>query len=205
MKVVSTTLLCMALVAENVLAQHSVVIGGSKTLNTLMFKDSGVKESKDDYHWIPGSAWKVGYQYTHALGIQAGVSIGTHTAGSAMVYDSSRYSWDLEYADIIVGIGYVYQPLFIQPYVTLQPTFSFLLEGEQVLDNEHLDVDESKSLNTFDFALGGVLGARKQIVKPIIVYTEISFSQGLTNMEKDKKQTANHRNAGLGFGLNIQL
>ena len=56
-----------------------------------------------------------------------------------MVYDGYNYLWDLQYTDIKLGGGYIYNAGRLKPYLSVSGYFAYLLKANQTINNQNFD------------------------------------------------------------------
>ena len=91
-------------------------IEASQVFSSFRYKDSEGTADKDYEVKIAG-AYSLGYQHKFGNGILLHPEIGMRNAGATLVYDDINYSWDLQYADIKLGAGYMYNLFKSKPKI----------------------------------------------------------------------------------------
>lgn len=179
------TLLLVAgftLTGTSAMAQSAVTIDASQAFTNFKFTDS--KGNVDNsYRALASGAYSLGYRYVSEKGIMFRASLGMRRAGATMVYDASNYSWNLQYADIKLGAGYMYKGGRFSPYLNVSGYYSMLLTAYQVLNNINYDIKNSKSIQNNDFGILVTPGLQFKASDNISVYTEFNYLMGLQNLE----------------------
>lgn len=184
------------LIATSMTAQSGITIDASQVFSTFKFKDSQGNQVKDYSHKI-GSSFNVGYISRYNSGLLFRASIGTSKAGATMMYDSTNYSWDLQYIGLKAGIGYIFnKDGRLKPYLTVSPYFSYLMEGSQSLNNQNLDIIKMKSLKRSDYGIYIAPGFQIKLSDSFALYAEYNYMMGLKNIENssDGQKTYNRAN-----------
>ena len=185
-------------------AQSRLTANISSARTNFSFKDSqGVKDTS--YNASFSQAFHIGYNFMPESGLIIRSSIGLRNAGATMSYDNSNYIWDLQYLDIQVGGGYLYNFGSIGVYFTLTPYFAYLLKGNQVLNNQNFDIKETGSLSNADFGLFITPGFQFNISDNISVFTEFNYMLGLKNLETGEATEQITKNNALSLTAGISL
>lgn len=198
--------LCAVAATGSLMAQSSITVDASQVYSTFQFTDSQGNKDKS-YSGIYSGAYSIGFRHGGELGglIIRG-SVGMRKAGATMVYDDMNYTWDLQYADIKAGVGYMMLGERVQPYFTASPYYSFLLKGNQMINNENFDVLKSGSLKNSDYGVFLTPGVQISVAESISIYAELSYIMGLQNLETaDNGQKAYNRAYALTIGASFNL
>jgi hypothetical protein len=191
--------------AASVNAQSALTIDASQLLGSFKFRDSQSNNLNSDYAGILTGASGIGYRYTTGNGIIIRTGLGLRNAGATMVYDNSNYSWDLRYADLKLGAGYIYKSDLVSPYLTLSGYFGYLLRGYQTLNNEDFDIINAESMKRTDYGILVTPGVQFSASETLGIYIEFSYLMGLANLETDPGQksanVAYMLTAGLSFSF----
>lgn len=186
-------------------AQSALTVDASQLLGSFKFTDSQSNSLSGDYAGILTGSSGIGYRYTTGNGIVIRTGLGLRNAGATMVYDNSNYSWDLRYADLKLGAGYMYISNLVSPYMTLSGYFGYLLRGYQTLNNEDFDIVNSGAMKRTDFGLLITPGVQFNASETLGLYIEFCYLMGLANLETDPGQksanVAYMLTAGLSFSF----
>lgn len=160
----------------------SATIDATQVISNFKFTDSeGSKQN--EYSPLYTSAYSLGYRYKMESGLLIKAAVGMRNAGATLIYDESNYSWNLQYADIKIGIGYSYNLNKLDVYLTASPYYAFLLKGNQRLNNEDFDIKTSGAINKADYGVIFSPGASFSVNEYITAYAEVSYLMGLSNLE----------------------
>jgi hypothetical protein len=190
----------------SLMAQSSLTLDASQQFSTFKFTDSQGSQDKN-YSGSYSGAYSIGYRHGGELGgLLVRASIGMRKAGATMVYDDTNYMWDLQYADVKAGIGYMLFAERLQPYITASPYFAYLLKANQLINNENFDLLESGSLKSSDYGVFVTPGVQITLSDSFSVYIEFNYMMGLQNIEtgNNEQKAYNHAYAlTLGASFNI--
>lgn len=186
-------------------AQSSLSLEATQWYANFSFKDSDGGKQNKDYQGIFTGSYMLGYRYDFDFGLMIKTGIGMRSAGAHLVYDDSDYSWDLQYLDLRLGVGYQYKLNRISPYLMVSGYYGNLLSGSQVLNNEHFNIKESELMETSDFGMIFSPGANIRINDRLHAFAEFNYLLGLANIEKDEEQTAKNTGMGLTLGLSLSI
>lgn len=181
-------------------AQSSITLEASQVVSTFKFTDSAGVQDKS-YAPIYTGAYGLGYRYASEGGLLIRAGLGMRKAGATMVYDHINYAWNLQYADVKVGVGYMYNKKRFKPYVTASFYYALLLKANQSLNNESFDIKDSKSLKTNDYGVFITPGLQFKASDAISVYTEFNYMMGLQNLETGNGQKSYNRAYSLSLGV----
>lgn len=192
-------------VAASADAQSALTIDASQLLGSFKFTDSQSNSLNGDYSGILTRSSGIGYRYTTGSGLVIRTGLGLRNAGATMVYDNSNYSWDLRYADMKLGAGYMYISNLVSPYMTLSGYYGYLLRGYQTLNNEDFDIVNSGSMKRSDFGLIISPGVQFSASELLGIYIEFSYLMGLANLETDPGQKSANVAYMLTAGLSLSF
>lgn len=185
-------------------AQSSLTIDGSQIMSNFKFEDSQGTRDKV-YNPIYTNAYSVGYRYSAESGLMFRAGLGMRKAGATLVYDNSNYAWNFQYADVKIGVGYVYnKPERIKPYLCVSGYFAYLLKANQTINNENFDILKSESINKMDFGVFITPGINIKINDYISAYTEFNYMMGLANLETSTDGQVSH-NSGMSISLGLSF
>src|SRR4030042_2135248 len=100
-------------------AQSGLTIEASQFLASFKFSDSQSTTLNGEYSGIFTGAYGLYYRYVADNGIMLHTGLGMRKAGATMIYDAMNYKWDLKYADLKLGGGYMLQKDKVSPYLTV--------------------------------------------------------------------------------------
>lgn len=187
------------------LQAQSITIEGAQQLTTFKFTDSQGTVDKD-YIGSYNNAFYVGFRNLDIDGLFITAGLGLRDAGATLVYDNANYIWDLQYATVKAGAGYVFGLGTFQPYVSITPYFSYLLKASQTLNHEVFDMIHAESIERMDYGIIGSPGVTITISDYISTYVEVGYLMGLANLENsDSGQTANNQAYSFTVGLSLSF
>jgi hypothetical protein len=195
-------------------AQSYVTADISKQYTTFRFLDSNGNQDKD-YNGVYSGGFSVGYRYNASSGFVFRGSIGMQEAGATLIYDGMSYSWNLSYASVRAGAGWMFGKGKWHPYATVAPYYARLLNAYQRLNNEDFDVKSAGYISSSDYGVEGCPGVLYELDSRIRIYAEMYYRYGLQNLEAEgdlmtgsasnQGQTSNNRAAGISLGLTYQI
>ncbi|MBN2212781.1 MAG: outer membrane beta-barrel protein [Bacteroidales bacterium] len=191
--------------ATTVNAQSGLTVEASQLYASFKFTDTQGSKLNSEYSGIFTGAYHVSYRFVSEGGFMLKAGAGMRKAGATMVYDEMNYSWNLQYADGQVGIGYILKSDNISPYLTVSGYYGYLLRGFQTINNEEFNIRESESINTSDYGIVINPGLQITISYEISVFFEFNYLMGLKNLEKDDSQKSKNYACGLTLGLAFSL
>lgn len=192
------------LMVSGLSAQSFLSFDVGQQYTTFRFIDSNGSQDKE-YSAVYSGAYSAGYRYAASSGFLFRGSLGLNNAGATKVYDAMNYSWELKYATLRLGAGWMFGKGSLRPYFSVAPYYARLLSAVQVLNNEEFDILASKSIADDDFGIEILPGVQYSVSSKLSVYAEFNYRMGLQNLDTDEGQTSNNRAAGasLGVALNI--
>ncbi len=186
-------------------AQQSLTMDATQSISTFNFIDSNNAKQNVDYEGILTGDYGIGYRQIFNKSIIARAGLGKRNNGANYVYDNMNYSWRLQYIDINIGGGYMYNLGRFSPYVILSGYYANLLRGIQVLNNEEFNITESGILNKSDIGIVVNPGVNMKLSDYISTYLEFNYTRGLNNIETDASQKAANISYGLTLGLSFSI
>jgi len=182
-------------------AQSSLTVKASPLYASIKFTDSQDNKLNSEYSGIFTGGYSAGYRLVTEGGFMLNVGVGIRKAGATMVYDEMNYTWDLQYADGRLGIGYMLVKNDIGPYLDVSGYYGYLLRGFQTINNEDFNIKESESINTSDYGIVISPGLQIKLTYEIRTFFEFNYLMGFANMEKDESQKSKNVAYGLTFGF----
>ena len=167
-------------------AQSSITIEAAQLITKFKFKDSDKIKLNKEYTGIFTNSYGVGYRYDLNNGLLFRLGLSMRNGGANLNYDDSEYSWRLKYFEPKLGIGY-------------------LVQGSQILNNEHFNIIESEQLKRSDFGLNFSPGVDIVLNDRISTNIEFNYLLGLSNLEKDTDQKSSNTALGLTLGLSFSI
>jgi len=198
-------LLGFLFIVANANAQSSFTLEASQLYTSFKYTDSQGTSLNSEYSGIYKGAYGLGYRFTSLKGISIITGLGMRKAGATLVYDDMNYTWDLQYADVKLGFGYMFKKSKVRPYFNVSGYYAFLLSGFQTINNEDFDINDSKSLNNTDYGVLITPGVQFKFSDVISSYLEFNYIMGLQNLEKDADQKSANIAYGLTLGISISL
>src|SRR4030042_4752475 len=182
-------------------AQSSLTVGASPLYASFKFTDSQGTSLNSEYSGIFTGAYGAGYRFVADFGLMVNVGAGMRKAGATMVYDEMNYTWDLQYAEGRLGIGYMLVRDMVSPYLSVSGYYGYLLRGFQTINNEDFNIRESESINASDYGIVVNPGLQITVSDAISTFFEFNYLMGLKNLEKDESQKSKNFAYGLTLGL----
>jgi hypothetical protein len=194
--------LCLIFAASTSISQtQSVTIEASQNITNFSFTDS---QGNKDENYMPSysGSYALGYKYgMDDLGLFFTGKLGMRKGGATYVYDNMNYSWDLQYAEARLGVGYNYSFDKFGAHLSVQGYYGYLLKANQRLNNEDFDIRNSGSLNTNDFGLFISPGVNFTASDAISIYLDVNYMMGLANLETDQSQISKNSLIGASLGV----
>lgn len=166
------------------MAQSNLTIDASQLVSTFKFQDS---QGAVDTSYSPAytGAYSLGYRYASEGGLLVRANLGMRNAGATMMYDDVNYLWDLQYADIKLGAGYMLNTMRFKPYLTVSGYYAYLLKANQTQGSTNYDLIKAEDLKRPDFGIVASPGVQVLLSEFISVYSEFSYIMGLQNIERE--------------------
>lgn len=197
--------LCFFITGTIVRAQSGVTIEASQLFTSFKYSDSQGNELNSEYSGIFTGAYSLGYHHIAENGIMMIAEAGMRRGGATMVYDNMNYTWNLQYADLKLGAGYILKKDRISPFLNVSGYFAHMLRGFQTINNEDFDLRNPESIKSSDFGIFITPGVQVTITETMSLFTEFNYMLGLQNLEKDESQKSSNSALGLTLGLSLSL
>lgn len=186
-------------------AQSAFTFTASQQLTSMKYSDSQQNALNSEYSGILTGGYNLGYRFVSGNGIMLQTGLGMRKAGATMVYDVMNYKWDLQYAELKLGGGYMMVKEKVSPYLNISGYFGYLLRGFQTINNEDFDIKSSGSIKTSDFGLYLTPGVQFTISETMSLFAEFNYLMGLKNLEVDTNQNSKNYAFGLSLGLSFSF
>ena len=181
-------------------AQSSITIDASQNITNFSFTDSDGNRD-EAYNPAFSGSYSLGYRYTTDFGLFGGIKLGMRNAGASLVHNDTDHEWRLQYADVRLDIGYLYNFDKLGVFLTASPYLGYLLRASQTINNKSYDIIESGELETIDYGVFIAPGVNYEINDYISVYSQFNYMLGLQNIETREDQVSNNTLMGLTLGL----
>lgn len=184
--------------------QSSITIDASQNSTNFAFTNS-LGERVEDYKPNYSGSYSLGYRYNFDFGMFAGIKVGMRNAGASLIIDDANYSWNLQYLDTRLNLGYQYDFDRLGAYLSVSPYFGYMLRATQTLNHEDYDIINSEDLERVDYGLFISPGAIYRVNDYVSVYGQFNYMMGLQNIETVEDQTSQNRLMGLTLGLAFNI
>lgn len=207
MKNIKHLLLLISIVVSTffVKAQSALTIDASQLFSSFKYTDKDGNILNNEYQGIFTGAYSIGYRYVADFGLIVKPVIGMRNGGASLVYDGMNYSWKLQYANVKLGLGYMYKTKRVNPYFVASGYYAYLLRGMQTLNNEDFNITESELLNKTDYGVVFTPGVEIKLSDFVSTYIEFNYLMGLANIEMDEGQVAKNISYGISLGLSFSI
>lgn len=183
-------------------SQSLITLDGSQVFSNFKFIDSQGKRD-NDYKNVLSGGYSLGYRFIKK-GFFVRVNLGMRKGGSSLAYNGSNIVWNLQYADVRLGIGYELNKWKLKPYLSVAPYYSILLKATQNMDGLNTDIMQNKSIKTSDYGILAIPGLRFAASDYVSIYTEFTYLMGLQNNEAAASKQKLY-NTGYSVSLGIAL
>ncbi len=146
-------------------AQSSVTFDAGQNFSSFKYSDSQ-GEIKDFASNITG-CYGLGYNYVTPGGLLIRSSVGMRRGGASLDYNKRNVEWDLHYADVNVGVGYILNKWRVKPYLAASPFFAYMIKGQQTVGQTKYDVKKDKTLSAMDYGIGVIPGVKVELSNTI--------------------------------------
>ena len=192
------------LLCGHAISQNEINIEGSQVISNFKFVNSSGLIDKD-YLSITGGAYGLSYQRTTKKNLLFKVGAGMRKAGSTLTSSNDNYSWNLQYIDAKISIGYMLNKWRLKPYIMLTPYYSFLTKAYQTVNTQNYDMVKNKTIKNSDYGINGSFGIKVTLSDLFSIYAEGSYLYGLQNNEVNTKQKLYNRAYFLTLGATIKI
>ncbi|MFA6403735.1 MAG: outer membrane beta-barrel protein [Salinivirgaceae bacterium] len=186
-------------------AQSSITIEASPLYTSFKFDDSRGTALNNEYSGILTGGYGLGYRFDANNGLMIRAGLGMRHAGATLIYDDMNYRWDMQYADVKLGGGYMLKTGSINPYLNVSGYYSYMISGFQTINNEEFDIKNSKSLNEMDYGVYFTPGVQFIFSSAVSSFVEFNYMMGLQNLEMDEGQKSTNVAYGLTLGLSFSF
>jgi hypothetical protein len=185
-------------------AQSNVTFDAGQVFSTYKYTDSQGNTEKDLTSNITG-CFSLGYQYVKYNGLFIRTNMGMRKAGASMTVDEMNISWNVQYADANIGLGYMFNKWRLKPYFSASPYFAYMLRANQTIGPDNYDILKNKSLKTTDYGLFLSPGFKIALSNYISFYAEYKYILGLQNLENSSNQQSFNRGFSINLGVAVTI
>ena len=188
----------------NLFGQQSLSFEAGQVFSKFRFVDNKGGQTKD-FEYQAGGCYNLHYNYITQEGIFVRLGVGMRKSGATTKYGKVPVSWNLNYLDATIGLGYAYTKIRFKPYFCAEHYFGFLLKAWQTLGSNNIDLKKYNNMSQQDFGLFVIPGVRMDLSDQLAVFSEYKQMIGLANLEKSNGQKLNNRGfiISLGVAANI--
>lgn len=189
---------------KRVITPSNITCEAGRVFSTFKFVDSQ-GDPGEDYSHNTSSSFSLGYQYSKTNDLFYITNIGLRNGGASLVKYGVNYNWTIQYADIALGAGYMYNKSLIKPYFSVSPYFGYMLKANQSIGLVNYDLKQSTALKTTDFGLFFSPGIKLALSPYITFFAEYKYILGLQNLEKSDTEKSYNRGFSFNLGLSFNL
>lgn len=187
----------------SLVAQSGITVEASQLYSSFRFLDSQEVSMNSEYSGKFVDAFSLGYRFISPGGLIINAGAGLQKAGATTVYDDMNYNWDLQYANLKLGAGYMLKKAKASPYLSVAAYYALLLQGFQTINNEDFDIKEAGMIQDSDFGITINPGVQLTISSSCSTYLELNYVMGLQNLETSDTQKSSNYAFGLTFGFAV--
>ena len=180
-------------------AQSNATFDAGQVFSSFKYTDAQGVQEKGFSNNISG-CFSLGYQYVQNNGLFFRANIGMRKAGASMIFNETNVTWNLQYADANLGLGYMINKWRLKPYLSVSPYFGYMLKANQAVGPDTYDIMQNKSIKTTDYGLFFSPGLKIALSNIISFYAEYKYIMGLQNLEKSNQKSYNR-----GFSINLGI
>lgn len=181
------------------IAQSRVTFDAGQVFSNYKFIDAeGNTENKFTNNI--GGCFSLGYQYALNNGLFIRANIGMRKAGASIIINETNVTWEVQYADANLGLGYMVNKWRVKPYISASPYFGYILNAHQTIGPDTYDIKKNKSMKTSDYGVFFSPGVKVDLSNVIAFYAEYKYILGLQNLESSEQKSFNR-----GFSINLGI
>lgn len=132
-----------------------------------------------------------------------------HLGAISILGSNQKLSWNLHYADLNAGAGYILQKFKFKPYAGASFYFSYLYKADQTIGAAYYNMLDLKAVKKTDFGVNIYAGVQFAFTRAASVFFEIRNSTGLRQLEPNildsQNQKMYNRAFSFQFGLSFNL
>lgn len=182
-------------------AQLRLTVEGTQFVSNFVYSNSAGEQDKD-YRFKLTGAYRVGYQVRFGKGFYFRNTIGVRESGATLVYHNVNNDWSLQYVDIQMGLGYIFDMESIDLYLSASGYNAHVMRANQRLNNLNYDLVDLNEFKTNEFGVFGQGGIIVDLSPQLDLNVGVNYLRGLTNLETSE-DAQNTKNAAAGFDLGI--
>lgn len=185
-------------------AQSSLTVEAGQNFTTLKYTNDDPDQIRD-YTRNFSSSLNIGFEYALPQGVFFNSKVGLRKGGASYVYDDFNYRWDLNYAEVRLGLGYRYNWDKISVQFSTQGYYGYLYKAEQRLHNTTRDMLLAGTYEDMDAGLFFSPGVYYKLAENLSLGLDLNYMLGLMNIETDEGQETKNELMGTSLGLRINL
>ncbi len=185
-------------------AQSIITFDAGQVFSTYKFLDNQGVEEKNFTNNI-GGCFNLGYQHASPNGLFIRSNLGMRKAGASLIIDETTVNWNVQYADVNAGLGYIINKWRVKPYISASPYFAYMLKGQEMIGPDNYDIIKTKSMQLTDFGVFVSPGLKVSLSNSIAFYAEYKYILGLQNLENSGGQKSYNRGFSLNLGISVSI
>lgn len=182
-------------------AQSTFIVEAGSIYSSFKFYDSTGNKLKYEYPGKLSNLFLLGYNHIFSESIIIGLKLGVRGAGANYIEDVYNYSWELKYVDFRLYAGYIFNSGKVDPFINISGYYSYMVEGIQILNNEHYNIVKLSLLKKTDYGAIVASGVKLDFTDYLSGKLELNYIWGLKNIENNENQKTKNYGYGLSFGL----
>lgn len=185
--------------------QLRLTVEASQQVSNFMFLNSEGQKDNDYKAKLTG-AYRVGYTVRWKAGPYFRNTIGLRNAGATYENNSINNDWSLQYVDIQLGLGYLFDFESLDLYADVSGYNAHLMRANQRLNDINYNLISSEQFVVNEFGLIGRFGINMDLSYQLDLNVGLSYTYGLTNLENaESNQTTKNRAPGFDLGIAFKI
>jgi hypothetical protein len=194
--------LLFGVLATSGFTQNNVSVHLSQQYSKFRFLNSSGELDKN-YRIDINNAYAINYFYLFDFGLMIRPELSYREAGSVFTGNMQLYKWDLHYANLDIGVGYMYAENDVKPYAGASFFLGYLFKGDQWMGNTYYDLVETESIKKLDLGVDGFIGVMYSFTDRASVFAEFRYTMGLFNLESNPVAGVEQKLCNRAFSAHI--
>lgn len=192
---------CFMFISDQTKAQLRLTVEGTQFVSNFMYSNSAGEQDKD-YKFKLTGAYRVGYQIRFGKGFYFRNTVGVRESGATLIYHNVNNDWSLQYVDVQMGIGYLFETESVDLYLAASGYNAHVMRANQRLNNLNYDLVDLNEFKTNEFGVFFQGGFNVDLSPQLDLNIGVNYLRGLSNLETSDDAQSTF-NTAMGFDLGI--
>jgi len=188
----------------NSFAQDYLTVSLAKSFSSFNFTNSKGEKDKT-IKTVTKNAYAINYMQVLDTIFFVRVELGVKEMGAYSVLNTEKITWNLNYADVNWGGGFILSVKKAKAYLGASFYGSYLLNANQTIGANYYDMKKDNTIKKNDFGINAFIGTIYPISTSTSMVIECAKSFGLNQLDASSNQKLFNKALFLKLGFTFRL